>query len=144
MSQTMKPELVLDPLHQKKLNTETSDYKDNKPENPEKTEKPENPEKPVKPILPKSDIYPIDIYFIQCQAIDDFSTKIPQDYVYYNQVIDICNKIKDSLSYTAPEELMTYWKTKGNLRLIQYMPNPPTPWVYEAWNSINRVTKLYG
>lgn len=141
MSQTMKPKLVSDPLHQKKLNTETSDYKDNKPENPE------NPEKPVKtekPILPKSDIYPIDIYFIQCQAIDDFSNKIPQDYVYYNQVIDICNKIKDSLSYTAPEELMTYWKTKGNLRLIQYMPNPPTAWVYEAWKSINRVTKLYG
>ena len=128
MSQVLKLESN---THQTNINSNNNKIQPDK-SNKSKTQKESSRE--------KYDMYPKDNFYILCKALDDFCSHIPEDYVNYGQINEICIKIKDSLSYTAPEELIKSWRYKGIVRLIPYMPNPPASWVYKAWDFINKVS----
>ena len=97
-------------------------------------------EKPRKEELSKEDSKKIDIFELQFQTLDAFCDLVPDDYQYKKHIQERCQKIKESLSYTAPESLSNTWRYI--YKLSEFKPKSENSWSKEAWGILDNTTKL--
>ena len=90
--------------------------------------------------LSKEDSKKVDIFVLQFQTLDDFCDMVPDDYHYKKHIQERCRKIKESLSYTAPESLFNTWKYI--YKLSEFKPKSENSWSNEAWGILNNTTNL--
>ena len=97
-------------------------------------------EKPRKEELSKEDSKKIDIFELQFQTLDAFCDMVPDDYQYKKHIQERCQKIKESLSYTAPESLSNTWRYI--YKLSEFKPKSENSWSKEAWGILDNTTNL--
>ena len=97
-------------------------------------------EEPRKEELSKEDSKKVDIFVLQFQTLDDFCDMVPDDYQYKKHIQERCRKIKESLSYTAPESLFNTWRYI--YKLSEFKPKSENSWSKEAWRILNNTTNI--
>ena len=73
------------------------------------------------------------LIIIYYKSLDDFYTKIPEEYKHKKNIQNFCKYIKKDLTYCAPEIISEKFN-KLITRISNKLPRPATDWSIEGWN----------